>query len=80
MTEEEGLFTKDTKRAFYRQVIMLGRKINLLLLYFAIIVNGLTIIMMSTSNFNAGIFFFLMNTWFLLTLRNKIKNEEKEDA
>lgn len=77
MTEEENLFKKEKRAVFYRKIIVLAKKTNLLFLYFCILMNLLVIGMIVLADFNVGIVFFVLNTWFLIILRLKLKSETK---
>ena len=79
MTEEKGLFKKDKRAAFYRKIIFLAKRMHVIFLYFCIIMNLLVLGMIVIGNPNVGIFFFALNTWFLLVLMLKLRSEKRGD-
>lgn len=76
MTEEKSLFKEDKRRNFYLKIIVLAKKMNLVFLYFCIVMNALVIGTMLFGDPNVGVVFFIMNIWFLIFLRWKMKKDK----
>lgn len=76
MTEEKGLFKKDKRAAAYRKIVLIAKKMNLIFLYFCIVMNFLVIVMILIGDLNIGVIFFALNTWFLIFLRLKLKKDQ----
>lgn len=78
MTEEEdGLFIKDKRAAFYLKIILMAKRMHVIFLYFCIAMNVLIVGMTLLGKPNVGILFFVMNTWFLLFLMLKLRREKR---
>ena len=77
MSEEKGLFKKDRNAAFYRKIIFLAKRMQIIFLYFCIAMNVLVIGMIVIGDPNIGIIFFGMNTIFLIVLMVKLRKEKK---
>jgi len=77
LTEEDGLFIKDKRAAFYRKIIFLAKRMHVIFLYFCIVMNLLIVGMTLLGKPNLGILFFGMNTWFLIFLVVKLRREKR---
>jgi len=78
LTEENGLFKKDKRAAFYLKIILIAKQMHVIFLYFCIAMNILIVGMTLLGKPNLGIVFFAMNTWFLIFLVLKLRREKRD--
>jgi len=67
---------KDKQRKWFVYLVLIYKKINMLVLWLAILINA-SIIVYMIYNFNVGIIVFLLNQYFVLSYYIKVRKERR---